>query len=32
MTEGAEALKSGIAPAGRHFCGAQPLDAPCSAI
>jgi NADPH:quinone reductase-like Zn-dependent oxidoreductase len=23
MTENAEALKSGVAPAGRHFCGAQ---------
>ena len=24
MTENAEVLKSGVAPAGRHFCGAQP--------
>jgi hypothetical protein len=24
MTESAEVLKSGVAPAGRHFCGARP--------
>jgi hypothetical protein len=23
MTETAQVLKSGVAPAGRHFCGAQ---------
>jgi hypothetical protein len=26
MTEGAEALKPGATPAGRHFCGAQALN------
>jgi hypothetical protein len=24
MTESAEALKSDVTPAGRHFCGARP--------
>ena len=26
MTQNAEVLKSGVAPAGRHFCGAQPSE------